>query len=296
MPAAYAHFQFGEECLKIIDGTDYRWIEKHRNIYNYGVQGPDLLFYSFFYKWKKLFKKGSDMHLVPGREIFEKVKETMILRQGKNEELIVYTLGFLSHYVLDSVCHSYIERKKEVSKVSHNFIESQYDAHLMRLNGVDRPSSYPRAYLMEPNKTDAETIAIFHGLSSKAIIKCMKGQRLALGLFSMEESIKRRSFKKLLSNIKPKVHYQDLLCEDEEDARVKDSNVRLDKLRNIGVNIYEDLYKNLKEFLAEGGELSSYFDHCMDRWPNYQELPVLDLEEEKDYIPEGDFYESKIHE
>ncbi len=296
MPAAYAHFQFGQECLKCLDGEDYRIVKKHKNLYNYGVQGPDLLFYSFFRGGGKVFKKGMGMHTIPGKEIFSDVKTTMLAGQANNEEFLAYVLGFLSHYTLDSSCHSYIERKKEVSDISHNLIESQYDAHLMRRNGVDRPSIYPRAYLMEPDKIDARIISMFYKLPAKTIYKCMKGQRTALNLFSIESPWKRKILTDILRKYKPSVHYNDLLCDDEELDGAKDSNLRLDKIRKIALSCYQDLYKNFKLYLSKGLDLVPYFDNCMDKWPNYREIPVLSLAEEMECKPEGDLYEAEFYE
>ncbi len=296
MPAAYAHFQFGQDCLKYLDGQDYRLVKKHKNLFNYGIQGPDLLFYSFFRGGRKVFKKGAGMHTLPGKDIFSDVKSIMLEGKGNNEEFLAYVLGFLCHYTLDSTCHSYIERKKEVSEISHNLIESQYEAHLMRQNGVDRPSIYPRAYLMEPDKMDARIISTFYKLSAKTIYKCMKGQRTALNLFSMENSWRRKIFSNILEKYKPKVHYNDLLCDDDELEKARDSNMRLDKLRKIALSRYQDLYKNFKLYLSKGLDLSPYFENSMDKWPDYRDIPVLNPIDEMEYRPEGDFYEAEFYE
>ena len=45
MPTTYAHYRFGCDVLAAMP-TDLREIvEKHRQLFDFGVHGPDLLFY-----------------------------------------------------------------------------------------------------------------------------------------------------------------------------------------------------------------------------------------------------------
>ena len=45
MPTTYAHYTFGQEVLKNLDGEIKKIIDKNIDLYNIGLHGPDILFY-----------------------------------------------------------------------------------------------------------------------------------------------------------------------------------------------------------------------------------------------------------
>ena len=45
MPAIYAHLRFGEEVAKMLSKPYAKFIEKHKDAFHLGTQGPDILFY-----------------------------------------------------------------------------------------------------------------------------------------------------------------------------------------------------------------------------------------------------------
>ena len=54
MPTTYAHFQFGQGCLTKLPSEWIRSIDRRPSLYNFGVQGPDLLFYAK--PWSKIIQ------------------------------------------------------------------------------------------------------------------------------------------------------------------------------------------------------------------------------------------------
>lgn len=72
------------------------------------------------------------MHERPAEEFFHRgadvvrgMEDDNVKRQG-----VAYLLGFLCHFVLDSTCHGYIEKKIHVSGLSHTEIEVEFDRAL----------------------------------------------------------------------------------------------------------------------------------------------------------------------
>ena len=93
--------------------------------------------------------------------------------------MLSYILGFLSHYTLDSQCHAYINTKSKVSGISHNKVESEYDGHMMRLDGravndVDRADS------LRPNAHIAAVMAEFFPFTGKDLLRTTKMQRFII--------------------------------------------------------------------------------------------------------------------
>ena len=71
MPTTYAHFQFGQDCLTKLPSEWIRSIDRRPSLYNFGVQGPDLLFYAK--PWSKIIqnKLGGKIHDQPAMKMFE---------------------------------------------------------------------------------------------------------------------------------------------------------------------------------------------------------------------------------
>lgn len=141
MPGFAVHYLFGEEILK-----DYRddfvkkSIRRHRELYNIGIQGPDLFFYYFMSPF--LYKRniGSIMHT---KDIGKFKKNFMyVLNKTKNEDMkmlgVAYFAGFLGHCTLDKVCHPYIyavtdyEHKTKGYFSKHVDLETEIDSIYIR--------------------------------------------------------------------------------------------------------------------------------------------------------------------
>ena len=45
MPAAYAHYRFGQAVFSRLPAEKQKIIQAHRALYDLGLQGPDLLFH-----------------------------------------------------------------------------------------------------------------------------------------------------------------------------------------------------------------------------------------------------------
>lgn len=45
MPSTYAHYRLGQEVLKNLPAKEKRLIEQHKELFDIGLHGPDILFY-----------------------------------------------------------------------------------------------------------------------------------------------------------------------------------------------------------------------------------------------------------
>ena len=74
MPSTYAHRVFGREILGRCPQEFAAVIGKHRQLYDIGLHGPDVLFYYRVLKNCSVNAKGYAMHARPAREFFERAK------------------------------------------------------------------------------------------------------------------------------------------------------------------------------------------------------------------------------
>ena len=109
MPAVYAHRRFGEKVLAACQNDVARTaIESYLDLYNIGLQGPDILFYYDPLRKNAYKAAGDAMHNAPAAPFFQ-AGAAHVNGRPEGQALLSYLLGFLCHFALDSECHSYIE-------------------------------------------------------------------------------------------------------------------------------------------------------------------------------------------
>ena len=101
-------------------------IEAHRELFDIGLHGPDILFYYNALKKDPVNEQGQTLHeqideefIHHAVEVIEKAKDPAAAR--------AYIYGFICHFALDSECHPYVEKIMQVGRVSHNEIEMELD-------------------------------------------------------------------------------------------------------------------------------------------------------------------------
>ena len=278
MPTTYAHWRFGQDCIDAMPKELKEIVNNNRDIFNLGVHGPDIFFYDLLHGEVPAF--GSKMHNEPSRLFFEKTKK-VIEEHEEKDAMLSYCLGFLSHFTLDSVCHGYVERKRQTSQITHNKVESEWDGHLMVMDGrmvnmVDRSES------LRPDKENARVISYFFDLDEKIILRTTKMQHMFIHLLNYVTPLKYSFFRWLLNELK-NFNYRDLFISPVESDNCMDSNMRLDKLRVKARKLYPKLLRNYMDYLKNDTALPAYFNHDFEPWKDYENIPVLSVEEEMEY-------------
>lgn len=177
MPSAYAHYRFGDQMLNRLPEPMKSRIDPHRALYDIGVHGPDILFYFHPLKKTAIRKSGSEMHDRPGREFFRKAAAIIRpLRGVERARALAYVYGFITHFSLDSVCHTYVEQRVRATNVTHTEIEVEFDRRLLMLDGC--PERCPVEHIVA-NDVCAETIWPFYeGVEKQHILHSLKSMRI----------------------------------------------------------------------------------------------------------------------
>ena len=161
MPSTYAHYVFGKKVLQSLPPELSALARGHRQLYDIGLHGPDILFYYRALTVNKVNSVGFGMHARPARGFFAPAKQRLAalpasLRAGAE----AYLLGFVCHFALDSACHGYIEHKIAVSGVTHTEIESEFDRSLLLAQGIEPLSARLTGHIV-PSAENAAAIAPF---------------------------------------------------------------------------------------------------------------------------------------
>ena len=281
MPTTYAHWRFGDKCIRMLPDDLQNIILNNRAIFDYGVHGPDIFFYYNCLKHNEVNRYGSAMHDIPYKDTLAQIKENFKKTENKDMALS-YLLGFTCHFTLDSYCHGFIEKVDETMPYSHGKIESQFDRYLLIKDGFN-PVTKSVTDMFHPDKKMAKVISgLFNKFDEDIIYKTLKDQKLYLNLLKNNSDIKR-FFLTTAMDIAKVPSFKDLLITKENVEELKPINIRLNKYFDMALKHYPVLADSLIGYLSDKNELNTYFKHNFSFKKDYRNLEILPLDEELKY-------------
>ena len=185
MPSTYAHRRFGANVLDHLPAPLREKLEAHRELYDIGLHGPDLLFYYHAEKSTPVAALGNAMHDEPGRTFFDRARR-VVHEEADREAALAYALSFVCHFALDSTCHPFVEQFTRESGVTHCEIETEFDNMLLRRDGYD-PLTFFTASHIHPSAENARVIAPFYkDISEQTALESLKGMITVHKVLSLE--------------------------------------------------------------------------------------------------------------
>ena len=289
MPTTYAHWRFGDKCISTLPKELQEIINDNRDVFNFGVHGPDIFFYYKCIKHNNINQFGSDLHNTPFKDTLAKIKP-IYNRMADQKGALSYLLGFCCHFTLDSYCHGYIDRKVEVSRnsdkpTSHGIIETQYDKYLMIKDGYN-PYRLKVTKTLKPSKRIGSIVGqSFPEIGDEIAYKSLMDHKFYLDLLKDKDPVKRRLLEKIMDHYNVST-FKDLLLTNKEFPEIEDSKMRLDKYFNKALEHYKELATNLVDYLKNNKPLIDYFHNHFVPKEDYKNIPILSVEEERKYIVE----------
>ncbi len=144
MPNIITHTLFAREIKEKLDWPIQELIKKNPQLFDIGSNGPDFLFFHCFspkrvYHKKTLRSLGGQAHVKHISEFYLSAIDS--IRKEKDpqirEQMLVYTMGHLCHWALDSTAHPYVyyrtgnERQRD--SWWHHRLESLIDAIMLKV-------------------------------------------------------------------------------------------------------------------------------------------------------------------
>ena len=250
MPSTYAHYRLGKEVIQRLD-PDLRAIaEGHRQLYDIGLHGPDILFYYDALHRNPTSQIGFDMHGFPARDFFGPARD-IVSKTDDRDAAEAYLMGFVCHFALDSTCHPYIEDYINDRGVAHTKIEGEFDRMLLVKDGRDpvRQSLVPH---IRPSTENAEVISeFFPDVSAEQMRKALEDMIRYNGLLVCPGRLKRWM---VVRALRKSGNYDDmigLVLNTEGDSRCDDSNARLTELYDESVDLSVELIRDLHAYLID---------------------------------------------
>ncbi|HBG67494.1 MAG TPA: hypothetical protein DDW60_02560 [Kandleria vitulina] len=187
MPASYTHQCFGDDLLRYMNSDHKTLIKQYKNLFNLGLQGPDLLFYYHPLKKNRVQDIGIKMHQLPARSFFE---ESF---QFDDDATLVYLIGFALHYLLDSGAHPVINKVTH-DDFEHYELERDLD---MRFLSDRHPAIMSTAASFIADQQASKTIGRVLHITDKEAHKAIKSFRFYNNLVYNEYHDVRMILKKL---------------------------------------------------------------------------------------------------
>lgn len=251
MPSTYAHYRLGKEVVQRLD-PDLRAIaEGHRELYDIGLHGPDILFYYDALHRNPVSKVGFSMHDFPGRDFFGPARDALSGTEDRDAGE-AYLMGFVCHFALDSTCHPYIQEVIDSTGIAHTKIEGEFDRMLLVKDGKD-PVRQSLVTHIHPTEENAEVIAeFFPTVTPEQVRKALEDMLHYNGLLICPGRLKRWM---VVRALRKSGNYDDmigLVLNREGDPACDPSNRRLTELYDESADLSVELIRSLHEYLTGG--------------------------------------------
>lgn len=181
MPSTYAHYRFGRDVAPLLPPEDGRILLKYPELFLIGLHGPDIFFYSNPLGSSPVSRVGYAMHEEPGLSFFTPALEALNTLPDR-EAGLAYLYGFACHFALDSICHPYVEARREQTGISHTELESEFERRLMLHDGLDPLRHFPAGHIVPSIRNARVIAAFFPSLSDKEVQKSLRSMKICLRL------------------------------------------------------------------------------------------------------------------
>ena len=258
MPTTYAHYRFGCDACQQLPAEAQTVIQRHRSLFDFGVHGPDLLFYYKPLSKNHVNQTGYRSHERTGRDFFTQAAQT-VAAASDQDAARAYLYGVLCHFALDRECHPYVEQKEQTG-VSHSAIEASFDRFLMLKDRLE-PVTHKVTQHLRPSQESAEVIAPFYApLTVREVYQAEKSMRRYLNLL-IAGGLKRKGLLCGMS-LAGKASMGDMFVPLQQNPQCVDSDEILFSHYQDALTLYQTLFSQLNALLAgDAAALGDGFDH-----------------------------------
>jgi len=261
-------------------------IVKNRQMFDIGIHGPDILFYIFSPFKGYVRNTGTGLHKQPGRDFFVHAKE-VISNSSDSAAARAYIYGFITHFVLDSECHKYVEKMIEESKVCHNEIETEFDAYLLKQE-KRKPLAVDRTKHLHPSFKNAQIIApFFNDLNIKTmpskdnvlkaitpldIKRTIMAQILIHKIISVKTDRQRKVLYFITRFRKDGEDIRGLIINEPPNPKCAHYNEILKKIYSAAIPLAVSLIMQYQKYLLQDEELSVRFNQAYDEGEDWKKI------------------------
>ena len=260
MPAAYAHYRFGQEALSMLSPAVRKIAGAHPQLYNAGLHGPDPLFFHNILRSDEIYALASYYHHIPGTELFALFRSR--LSQPEDPRETAYLFGLLTHYALDSQCHPYIAGLDDAGTCPHSQLETEFDRFLLALDGQPLPHTRDLGAHLRPGPEELEIMArFFPPLTAAQMGRCMRNMTWVTKTLSANGLFSRSILERAVPRLGETVRHQ--FMPRQPDPRAAAYDQPLLSLYHQALERFPSLARQLEARLYRGTPLGADFAPIM---------------------------------
>ena len=260
MPAAYAHYRFGQEALSMLPPAVQETARVHSRLYYAGLHGPDPLFFHNILRPDAVYTLASRYHHIPGTELFALFRSR--LSQPEDPRQTAYLFGLLTHYVLDSQCHPLIVELDSEGKCPHSRLETEFDRFLLERDGVSSPHLRDPGAHLRPDRQELAVMArFFPPVTARQMTRCMRTMTWVTKTLSANGLFSRSILERAVPRLGETVRHQ--FMPRQPDPRVSQFDEPLLELYNRAPDRFPSLARQLEDRLSRGTPLGADFAPIM---------------------------------
>lgn len=273
MPTTYAHYRFGKDVLSCLPMPLRNSIREHRELYDIGLHGPDILFYYKVLSKNPVNQTGYRLHAQKASEFFLRAKN--VLDQTENKAAArAYLYGFICHFALDSTCHPYIEKMIQVSGISHSEIETEFDRLLLTEDHYN-PVKHLSVNHIHPTERNASIIApFFENITTREIQVALKDMIRYHKLLLMNSEAKRKLLLTAMKILQIYDTCHGMIMNTAANPDCANYCLLLKKLYAEAIPVTVSLIHKYQDVLFENAELPKRFALTFDAGENWEQLPL----------------------
>mgnify|MGYP004456780657 FL=1 len=257
MPSIYAHTRFGRDLFDMLPEPAKHCVSKYRELYDIGLQGPDILFFYHPIRNNYVNQLGYSIHDWQGRKFFQAAARTIRARRTK-EASLAYMCGVLCHYALDLVCHPYIERMVHSSRLHHCAIEGAFERLLIVEDHL--PLNTLVTSSIHISKENASVIRQFYGhTTGKQILSALRFMVLCNDGLRLKDTLFKKSIFLFLRLIGKYDSIAGMVISPEPQPEYDETNKKLRQLYEEAKPVAIDLIQEFFSSISTGKALGHHF-------------------------------------
>lgn len=277
MPFLITHYIFGLKCLNKIPEEYKQILNDNIDYFVIGTQGPNILQYHSPFTDTKYYTLSEQIHNNQIYDFLSKSK-SKFLKSKNRDRILAYSLGYISHFLLDAYCNNYINISSIVLNTSSNCIKKEIENHYICKDSLDISNSYLKN--IKNTKDITQIISELLGIKEGVIKQSISNMKQYSSIIYVKNKKINALYAKILKLLNKKNYIDYLIFNNQEITHIAQI-VRINKYFDIAVLHYQKLINNYLDYLLKDSILSDFFLNDFNNLN--KQIEILDLNEEKKY-------------
>lgn len=253
MPANYALQRFGARALDRLPENQQRPIRRFRRMYNGGLHGADLFFYSRPMMASPVGELYHTYHSMTGREFFSQACQ--VLQQNPSEGGTACLYGLLAGYCLYSHLAP-LFREAVDQGLSRTELEVELDRYLLCLEGKTPAHLQDTCSGFQMTRGECVTMALFFPPATPANLN---GAYRSMVSWSRRMAAKKRGLTRKLLNM-TKGTFRDQMMADHANHRCLHLDSAMTDCFDRALEQYPEMAGQLTAYREQGTPLGDLFE------------------------------------